>query len=247
MRYTAQDIWDIFIANYRFNSALGFAEPDTEFDKQTTLINWISDCDLLSPKALAKSYYENFGLTIPYTTFETFFCQKNQTLWGLCEYLALYAKRPVIKPFVWGGKPCQTVAIFMTLKKQLANVGADTKNLRPGTKLKNYDDLGKLVNEVNKIAPNSLIESSYKDNTWVSYANTLTLLAIIVFFMAIIATHFFNLSPLWSIVALITVCTGVILEKIGKRFPPKTFIIGHCEDFRELTYRMQQCLNKNEG
>lgn len=247
MHYTAQDIWDIFIANYRLNSTFGFAEPYADLNQQTPLSDWISDCDLQTPKKLAKYYYKDFRLSVPYQHFETFFCQKGQTLWQLCKYLACYAKRPVVIPLALGGSPSQAAAIFMTLKRQLANVGENTDNLRPSTQLATYKNLGHLVNEVNKIAPNSLTEFVYEKNRWSHYANTLILLGFAGIILTVVMVPLFNFSPLWCFISLMLFVIGFILDKIGENRPPKTLIIGHCKDFRELTYQMQQYLNSNVG
>lgn len=244
--YTTQAVWDIFISDYRLAATFDpEVEPDACLNNQTTIAEWIDICDLIPPKKLAQYYYRNFELTAPYKAFESFLCQSDNTLLALCAYIARYATRPAIQTVSLGGKACQTASIFMTLKKQLAKAGADTTNLRPGTKLTTYIDNNGLdvINTVNKIAPNTLTEFIYEKNTWEKAGNYLIIFGALYFALTVFICQTFKLSPLWFYSALIPFTIGWLLEKIGTQFPPEAYIIGHCENFRALIYRMQQRLD----
>ncbi len=243
MKYTQQDIWAIFIANYHFSETFDpDVYPGAEFNRQTTIADWIDYCDLIQPKKLAKVCYDEFALTSPYTEFKLFISQSHHTLWDLCDYIARYAKRPVIEPVYLGGKISPTASIFTTLKKQLVKTGANVEKLTLSSRLADYEYLAHLVNETNKIAPNTLTEFIYEENQLVKKSSIFNLVGLLYCLVLYVIHQFFPLSPLYLCTVLIPFLLAYILAKIGKRLASKTLIIGHCETVRELVDKIQQRL-----
>lgn len=238
MNYSKEEIFQILIDFYNFQVAFD-PEVDKEIDFyfNTSINEWISICDLVEPKKLAKYYFELFELKTDYFEFETIFLKgKSKNLGDLCEYLAIHSIKKEINPIILFGKSCKSAAIFKTLKSELLKKGINTNNLKPDTELlpffRKYG--GVLLGIVNKISPGSLTNFEYEENKQTSFGISLILITV---FLMIPILYFWSFHWLYFIPIII----GLLLTIIGRNLKPKKYSVGF-STFRELIYDMERKL-----
>lgn len=171
MKYSKNDILQMLISQYQF--AIEFdpvVNKGMDFNYESSIFDWRDACDLIEPKKLAKVYHKSFKLNRPISEFENILTdENNRTVSDFCEYIAKHAERQKIETIRLLGQNCQTASIFRTLKQNLSNNGADTRNIKPSSEINPFFMKygGLLVDEVNKIAPGTISEFDFKQN-WMS-------------------------------------------------------------------------------
>lgn len=96
-------------------------------------------CDLVGfePEADWGDLISHHGLTLPderWVETQILAC----TVADFCEAVADLTKIPVIEPATIFGRPCETAGAFLTLRKMLADDGADVSELGPSSALLPY-------------------------------------------------------------------------------------------------------------
>lgn len=117
--------------------------------------NWgVTDADLakyLRPEALLLEMAEKVEPEADWGDLEHRFGSKlreewweawtpNHTVGELCENLATGTRVPVLEPVTILGTRCETAGTFLTLRRMLADAGADVSELGPSSEVKPYLD-----------------------------------------------------------------------------------------------------------
>jgi hypothetical protein len=236
-KYSSEEILQLLIDFYNFQTRF-----DPEVDKgehltfDTTISDWISICDLIAPKKLAKVYHDFFNLQTPITELERILTfQEVNKLKDFCEYIAENAYEENIKPIISLGQSCMSAAIFKTLIFNLNKRGVNTDDIKPSSEFipvfKKYSV--ELLEEVNKLAPGSLTNFDFKDN-WIVRTGGIIIAIFILSIIVIPLIWHFHWS-LWIILGI-----GLTIVMIGKRFKPEKDIIGGYKTIRDLIIGMQE-------
>ncbi|MEN0049345.1 MAG: hypothetical protein AAF806_19955 [Bacteroidota bacterium] len=239
MKYTKQEIFQIFMDHYLFQVKFDpEVDQSPDFNQQITIAEWREISDLVSTKKLAHHYHDFFELSISLIELQELLkSEKKTTLSDLCEYLAFHAERKEITPILLLGQSCQTAAIFKVLKENLAKRDIVVDDLKPSSKINTFFlkyGVDFLV-EVFKIAPGVIYEYEYRDNKFVRTGSLMWLLSIPVWML----TYYFDL---FHQLMLIPFITGILLNFIGAKQDPEKLSIGGYEDFRQLVYAMNDRL-----
>jgi hypothetical protein len=239
MKYSKNDILQMLISQYQF--AIEFdpvVNKGMDFNYESSIFDWRDACDLIEPKKLAKVYHQSFKLNRPISELENILTdENNRTVSDFCEYIAKHAERQKIEPISLLGQNCQTASIFRTLKQNLSNNGADTRDIKPSSEINLFFMKygGLLVDEVNKIAPGTMSEFDFKQN-WISRIGR-NLLFVGILAMILIwwiwSFHWLLLSP---------IVIGFVTFQIGDKQKPEKLNVSGFKNFRELIYGMEQRL-----
>jgi len=240
-KYRPEEILQLLIDYYNFQTRFDLEVDEGEqltFD--TTISDWISICDLVEPKKLAKVYHDFFNLQTPISELERIlnFQQVNK-LKEFCVYIAENASKENIKPIISLGQSCMSAAIFKTLISNLNKRGVNTNNIKPSSEFipvfKEYSV--ELLEEVNKLAPGSLTNFDFKNNWIVRTGGIIIVIFIISIIVIPLIWHFHG--SLWIILGI-----GLTIVMIGNRFKPEKDIIGGYKTIRDLIIGMQEQLKK---
>lgn len=234
-KYSPDEILQILNDFYNFQSVFDpEVDPGESLTFDTTILKWISICDLLAPKALAKSYHESFQLNTPLVDLELLLLEGENNLRSFCIYLAEHAIKQTISPIIIMGHSCLTASIFKTLTANLQARGVASKNITPSSKIaplfRKHGPV--LLQEVNKLAPGSLSNFEYRDN-WI--VNTGVAFSLLFFFTIIFVPVIWHFH--W--ILLIPLFIGIFLNIIGNKFSPAKEVIGGYDTMRDLILGME--------
>jgi hypothetical protein len=234
-KYSPDEILQILNDFYNCQSVFDpEVDPGETLTFDTTISEWISICDLLGPKELAKSYHNSFQLNTPSADLELILTQGENKLRSFCNYLAEHAVKQSISPIIIMGRPCMSASIFKTLTANLQAKGVEAKNIRPSSKIaplfRKHGPV--LLEEVNKLAPGSLSNFKYSDNRIVKIGAAFYMFFFFTIIFVPVIWHFH-----WML--LIPLCIGVSLTFIGNKFSPAKEVIGGYDTVRDLILGME--------
>lgn len=241
IKYNSDEILQLLIDFYNFQTRF---DPEVDSGEQltfdTTISDWISICDLVGPKELAKVYHDFFNLNTPIIELERILTSQDvNKLKDFCDYIADNAYKENIKPIISLGQSCMSAAIFKTLISNLTKRGINTDNIKPSSEFipvfKKYSV--ELLEEVNKLAPGSLTNFDFKDN-WIVRTGGIIILIFILSIIVIPLVWQFHWS-LWIILGI-----GLTIVLIGKMFKPEKDVIGGYKTIRDLIIGMQEQIKK---
>ncbi len=238
-RYTPTEILAIFQANYLQQQELDpEVDPGEELTFDTTVAEWINICDLFEPRQLGEYFNYFFELNISIENWSSILLPGNiRSLKELCDFIALNAIKPLIKPVKLFGSECESAAIFRYLIERFKEKGIEVKDIKTSSLLEPFakTNLGILIEEVNKVNSSTLPPVVYKSNYLYHFGG---IFFAVVFLLIITSIWFSNL--VW--VALSSICIGVLCCWIGSKYKPSQASFNEIVTFRDLITKIQ---NKN--
>jgi hypothetical protein len=138
--YTSNELLEIFKEQHRLCSPLDpIADETFALTRQTKIYEWQEAQDLLPWKEFAEFLNQEFSLNVPIKEWKGILNPDDKkTLGDVCDFLSTKAKKEIIKPIKRLGAECLTAAIFLTLKRNLKNKGADVTGLKPSTRIEQF-------------------------------------------------------------------------------------------------------------
>lgn len=236
-RYSPDEILRIFQANYLQQQEFDCeVELDEKLKSETTIEEWRNICDLLDPYELANYFNYFFEVDIPVEKW-LFILEPEDAkrLGDLCEFIAENAVKPSIKPVRIFGIDCRSAAVFKYLMSRFRQKGIMTASIHPSTLIEPFakENLGILIEEVNKINPDVLPQVNYKPNYLTGMGDVFFLLGfvalIVSIWMAWIASIFVALVGL-----------GILLAWLGLNFKPARTSFEGINTFRDLVEKINQ-------
>lgn len=144
-RYTPDEIFEIFKEQHRICCPLDiFADETFVLQRETEIWEWRDAQDLVEWEPLSKFLNKEFR--IQGTIREWYFVlnpDNQRTIGDVCDFIAARAKKDVYRPTKLFGRECLKAAVFITLKRNLKNKGADVSNLRPSTSIEEFLSVSK--------------------------------------------------------------------------------------------------------
>ncbi len=241
MKYSKEDILEMLICQYQFQIEFDpVVVKGMDFNFESSIFEWRDACDLDDPKKLAKYYHTEFKIERPCMELESILVNEDKrTVLDFCEYISKYAKRENIEPIKLLGQKCQTVSIFRTLKRSLAEKGADTTELKPSSEINPFflKYGGILFEEVNRIAPGTLSEFEYKLNKLSRVGRDIMFIGSFVMI---------GVWWIWSFNWWLTLplMLGITIFQIGDKKQPEKLNFNGYKTFRDLIYGMENKLKK---
>jgi hypothetical protein len=169
-KYQPAEILQIIRANYIQQQQFDdIVLKGQELTFETTISEWTDICDLVETTELWRYLNYYFHLEADRETWMNILePDDKRNLANLCNFIANFAEKEIIRPVKLFGNDCDTAAIFKSLKRRLENRGIDVSDFRPSTQLeplvKKYRSV--LIEEINQLAPAVLPPIDYKTN-WV--------------------------------------------------------------------------------
>ncbi|NOT52758.1 MAG: hypothetical protein HOP10_15950 [Chitinophagaceae bacterium] len=233
-KYTPEEILAIFQANYlqqqQFDPEI---DPGESLELETTIEEWINICDLSEPYELSDYFNYFFDLDFSMETWLYVMQPKNKkTLGELCNFISEEAFKPVIVPIKVFGSDCRNAATFKHLISQFSKKGIDAK-IQPSSSVESFakKHLGILIEEVNKLNPETLPPVKYRENAWQNLGGYCLLFCVLT---AIASIWISNLGLI--IGGLFG--TGILFYWIGSRFEPKQMSFDGLVTFKDLVLKI---------
>lgn len=239
-KYSPDEILQILNDFYNCQSVFDpEVDPEEPLTFDTTISEWRSICDLVKPKALAKSYHDLFQLNTQLVDLEQILTQSENSLRSFCNYISEHAFKQTLSPIIIMGHPCMTASMFRTLTRNLQARGIESKDIRPSSKIAPlFRKHGAIIlEEVNKLVPGSLSKFEYRDNKIVRAGIAFNLFFFFSIIFVPLIWHFHGML-------LIPLCLGITFIFIGNKFSPDKEVIGGYETIRDLIIGMQAQANK---
>ena len=236
-KYTLEEILAIFQANYLQQQELDpEVDPGEELTFDTTIGEWIDICDLVEPRQLGKHFNDFFESNISIEKWSSVLLPRHsKSLKELCDFIALNTMKPEIKPVRLFGSDCQSAATFRYLIKKFKEKGIEVKDIKPSSLLEPFakDNLGILIEEVNKVNPLALPQVVYKSNYLYHWGGIFFALA---FLLMIISIWISNLIWVW--LSLFSI--GMLFCWIGSKYKPRQVSFHEITTFRDLITKIQK-------
>jgi len=136
-KYHPTEILQIIHANYRQQQQYdNIALKDREFTFATTIADWQDICDLVETAELWNYLNYYFRLDLDKESWMTTLVPEDTKILGdLCNFIASYADKEIIKPIKLLGSNCETAAIFKSLTAKLKDRGVDISDIWPSSEL----------------------------------------------------------------------------------------------------------------
>ena len=236
-RYRPDEILAIFQASYLQQQVLDpEVDPGEELTFDTTIAEWIDICDLVEPRKLGKYFNYFFELNISLEIWSSVLLPRNsKSLKEVCDFIAQNAIKPEIKPVRLFGSNCESAATFKYLIQRFKENGIEIKDIKPSTLLEPFakDNLGILIEEVNKVNPLALPQVVYKSNYLYHWGGIFFALA---FLLMIISIWISNLIWVW--LSLFSI--GMLFCWIGSKYKPRQVSFHEITTFRDLITKIQK-------
>ncbi len=134
---------------------------DVPITPATKVADWFTWSDDTSRLWVANAEILNhlFDLRVPLRTWKRILTPaRDQTLAGLCDFVAKRARVPQITSLRIFGCDCQTAGAFIALRSMMEDCGCDTSDVRPSTPLHLYENdvWPKIYRELFRVAPSLL-------------------------------------------------------------------------------------------
>ncbi len=234
-KYTANDILQILIDRYRFQSAFDAeVERGETLTFSTTIEEWRRICDLLEPNKLSEYYYKFFDLNNDLNELKNLLVNPLNTLQIFCDYIALHAIREKILPVYSLGKKCFEAAIFKKLIAELQKKGVPVSEIKPSSNLTTFFEkhTTDIMEVVSKLSPGTITDYKYEENALTRYSG----LGIAISSLLLLGFWAFSNVPIFLWFTFIGSATLMI---VGGRIKPKKMAIGNYNTFRDLIMGMK--------
>ena len=141
-KYSTEEVLAIFKEQHRLCSPLDLeAEPWTEITPEMTIREWRLANDLLGWKKLSEFLNQEFRIYITEKLwFETLEPAKSRKLIDVCKLISSHAIKDTYEPKKLFGQPCIKAGVFLTIKRNLGQKGANVSELKPSSSLVEYMD-----------------------------------------------------------------------------------------------------------
>jgi len=132
---TPTDVLNIFIEQHRLCSPLDpEADPFAEISFSSTIDEWRDANDLLPWQPLSEFLNKEFQIAATEDEWKLVLTPSSKrTLKDVCQLIAKHSSKQDIIPKKIFGQECLSAAVFLTLKKYLAQRQVNVSELRPST------------------------------------------------------------------------------------------------------------------
>jgi len=153
----------------------------------------------------------------------------DHTVGELCENLATGTCVPVLEPATVLGTRCETAGAFLTLKRMLADNGADVSDLGPSSEVKPYLDARPDVFHRFRLATDGRVPPFERQMSW-------PCLVVLVFILTAVGAWWLEFQPGIAIAAVVGAAFGFIAFIYPPRYSPTDSAGRRLTTFRDLIH-----------
>lgn len=133
--------------------------PYMSLSLDSTVAEWRLARDLVGSRQLGRAMNQSWGISCTDAEWQAVLePPKTKRLAGVCELIALHARRPLIRPSRLFGCTCSPAGAFLTIRSLLHQAGVPADDIAPSTPLAPYlrRHLALFLGPISRLAPGAL-------------------------------------------------------------------------------------------
>jgi hypothetical protein len=228
---TAAHVLRVFEDWHEQDVADGETDLESPLTFDSRVAEWRDADDLGTWRDLARAMNGYWGISVPKSEWKAVLRPTGKrTLGSVCELIARHAKVAEIPDVTILGRQCREAGAFLTIRKMLADVGANRDDITPSTRLDRYAKrYGAVFNgPIRKLAPGKLptVKVDHPFHDFTIYGTGIGIL--FVGFSCLVG------DPSLKALAISLLVAFWIGMYVAALLPPRRVAIGELQTFRDL-------------